>query len=158
MDKDDEQVREVFARFGLAIYTAQVLEEAIVNLMVASRLPQRSTVTVREIDELISGQHKKTLGLLIRDLDQDTASGDWGERLASALQIRNTLAHGYFHKHAVAFTRHSGRVGMIAELETLQEELENACTSVEEITHERARLHGVTREDIASEMARLLSE
>ena len=33
MDAADEETREVYARYGLAMYFAQVVEHAIVNLM-----------------------------------------------------------------------------------------------------------------------------
>ena len=45
MDAADEETREVYARYGLAMYFAQVVEHAIVNLMIALRLPQREALT-----------------------------------------------------------------------------------------------------------------
>jgi hypothetical protein len=45
MDAADEETREVYARYGLAMYFAQVVEHAIVNLMIALRLPERGALT-----------------------------------------------------------------------------------------------------------------
>ena len=49
MNRGDE-IRDVYAHFGLALYLAQVLEHGIVNAMVAGRLPHREGVTRSEID------------------------------------------------------------------------------------------------------------
>ena len=42
MNRDD-LVRDTYAHFGLAIYMAQVLEQAIVTTMVVARMPDRAT-------------------------------------------------------------------------------------------------------------------
>jgi hypothetical protein len=49
MDAADEETREVYARYGLAMYFAQVVEHAIVNLMIALRLPQREALTKEDL-------------------------------------------------------------------------------------------------------------
>ena len=38
MDNEDEHTKEVYARFGLAVYYAQVLEHGLVNALTISRL------------------------------------------------------------------------------------------------------------------------
>ena len=41
-DREDEHVKEVYARFGLAVYYAQVLEHALVNaVVVLDLIPSR---------------------------------------------------------------------------------------------------------------------
>ena len=41
MDYDDEQTRDVYAHYGLAMYLAQTLEHGIVNALVILRLPEK---------------------------------------------------------------------------------------------------------------------
>jgi hypothetical protein len=49
MDSDDEQTRDVFAHFGLAMYLAQTLEHGIVNALVILRLPEKDKYTRQDI-------------------------------------------------------------------------------------------------------------
>ena len=79
----DEQVREVYAHFGLAVYMAQVLEHALVNAMVVGRLPQSARVTASEIDGFMSEQFDAKLGKLINELGHNMVVP---EALVGALQ------------------------------------------------------------------------
>src|SRR6266498_4211671 len=67
VDAADEETREIYARYGLAMYFAQVVEHAIVNLMVALRLPERGRLTVADIDELMNQAFGMTFGALRPD-------------------------------------------------------------------------------------------
>ena len=73
---EEEQTRDVYAHFGLALYLAQVLEHGIVNAMVAARLPYRSGVTRGDIDAFMGDQFEKPLGRLIGALGEHIAVPD----------------------------------------------------------------------------------
>lgn len=54
MDFDDEQVRNVYAHFGLAVYFAQVFEFGVVIALVTLRLPQSDMLSVRDLGDSMS--------------------------------------------------------------------------------------------------------
>src|SRR6266487_3858100 len=111
MDPADEEAHEIYARYGLAMYFAQVVEHAIVNLMVALRLPERGRLTVADIDELMNQAFGMTFGRLLGELRRQTDSADHvQEQLDQARETRNWLAHRYFRERAAQFMSPVGRV------------------------------------------------
>jgi hypothetical protein len=97
MDAADEETREVYARYGLAMYFAQVVEHAIVNLMIALRLPQREALTKGDIDQFMDEAFSMTFGRLLKELRRMGQSTHFLQRdLAQARDMRNWLAHGTF--------------------------------------------------------------
>jgi hypothetical protein len=68
VDAADEETREVYARYGLAMYFAQVVEHAIVNLMIALRLPERGALTTRDVDQFMDEAFAMTFGRLMKEL------------------------------------------------------------------------------------------
>lgn len=67
MAASDEEIREVYARYGLAMYFAQVVEHAIVNLMIALRLPERGGLTQQDIDRFMDDAFSMTFGRLLKE-------------------------------------------------------------------------------------------
>jgi hypothetical protein len=94
MDAADEETREVYARYGLAMYFAQVVEHAIVNLMIALRLPQREALTKGDIDQFMDEAFSMTFGRLLKELRRMGQSTQFLQRdLDQARDMRNWLAH-----------------------------------------------------------------
>jgi hypothetical protein len=154
--KQDEQVREVYAHFGLAVYMAQVLEHALVNAMVVGRLPQRARVTGSEIDDFMSEQFDATLGKLIKELGHYMVVP---EALAGALQralrTRNWLAHRYFREHAVEFMSEAGRSATITELQDARNSFEAADQLLETVVQPIMARYGITDQTVAEYERRL---
>ena len=88
----DEHVREVYAHFGLALYTAQVLEHAFVNAIVVGRLPQSARVTSSEIDDFMAEQFDAMLGKPKRAQATKTARARKTRRRAAATLPHEKLA------------------------------------------------------------------
>ncbi|MGH9962234.1 MAG: hypothetical protein ACREBC_34780, partial [Pyrinomonadaceae bacterium] len=94
MDFDDEQISDVYADYGLAMYLAQILEHGIVTSLVILRLPEKEKYTRQDIDEFMEGKFQKTLGALIRHLKFEATLHPGLESLLTvALNRRNYLAH-----------------------------------------------------------------
>src|SRR5438270_8989037 len=99
-DDVDEHVKEVYARFGLAFYCAQVLEHGIVNAMVVLHLiPSRRHLAgtpeawANWVDNFMSRHFETTMGRMIRDLQSvTTIPSNLEDLLRQALQKRNWLA------------------------------------------------------------------
>ena len=75
MDDESEDIKEVYARFGLALYCAQVLEHGIVNaLVVVDLIPSRRHLARSKaewevaVDEFMGLHFDHTMGKLMYDL------------------------------------------------------------------------------------------
>jgi hypothetical protein len=109
--------REVYAKFGLAIYEGQVLEHEIVNLIISSGIGLGTYRTREEIEAADVELFRRTMGtlkkeLLLRRIDL----GHLEDELIRAVTLRNFLAHRYFRERVSAFMSKEGRDQMIAEL------------------------------------------
>jgi hypothetical protein len=152
-----ERIRDVYAHFGLALYLAQVLEHAIVNAMVATRLPHRERATRTDIAAFMGDHFEKPLGRLIAGLGRYVAVPEASfTQLRAALQTRNWLAHHYFRERAVEFTNDSGRVMMIDELQSAQRLFEEVEASVTAIVRPIEERYGITKAEIAEYERRVI--
>ena len=114
----DWLTREVFARFGLAIYESQVLEHGIVNLVVWSGLRDRRYRTYEETETDNAELFRQTLGSVRTILvSRRPDIGHLDDLLIRAVRLRNFLAHQYFRQRAAAFMTEAGQNQMIEELD-----------------------------------------
>ena len=158
-ETDDEswQTREVYAKYGLAMYFAQCLETGLVNLLVALKLKDRDKITLSDIDSLIEINYEKTLGKLISSLKQAMkTSEDLETDLKELLDIRNYLAHRYFRVKAIDFMKKDGRQHMLSELDCFISKLEGGDKKIESITAVIAEQYGITDETIYNSVEDLL--
>jgi len=159
MDDESWQTREVYAKYGLAMYFAQCLETGLVNLLVALKLKDRDKITRYDIDSLIEINYDKTLGKLISSLKQAMkTSEDLENDLKELLNIRNYLAHRYFRVKAIDFMKKDGRQHMLSELECFISKLEGGDKKIEYITAVIAEQYGITNETICKNVEDLLKE
>jgi len=119
---EDEQVRDVFAHFGLAAYCAQLFEKGLCNFLVVYKMLTGELVTLADFDAAERKVHRKTLGMLLKDIRPlVTFSDPDGEKLLDdAVVKRNYLQHDYFWDRAVEFASVVGRGQMITELDELR--------------------------------------
>src|SRR5215469_8330949 len=93
----DWLTREVFARFGLAIYESQVLENGIVSLVIWSGLRDRRYRTYEETEADNSELFRQTQGSVRKILmSRRPDIGHLDDLLIRAVHLRNFLAHQYF--------------------------------------------------------------
>ena len=101
IDPDSEQIREVYARFGVAIYYAQCLERQLAIILATKYGPGPTRISQSDFDRIIDDLFSKTLGQLVSEIRRAAElSDDEGERLKKALEKRNWLAHRYFWDRA----------------------------------------------------------
>ena len=116
-----EQVKEVYAHFGLAIYLSQVLEHGIGNALVYASLIPNNIGKIRsssewheKFDQFLGAHFEKTLGRMISALKTElTVPDDLESLLSAALKNRNWLAHHYFRERSDEFMNEAGRMKMI---------------------------------------------
>ena len=159
MDAADEETREVYARYGLAMYFAQVVEHAIVNLRIALRLPERATLTKRDIDQFMDEAFTMTFGRLLKELRRMGQPIDFVWRdLGQARNMRNWLAHRYFPDRAVQFMSPAGRVVMLEELDDATNLFMQVNKSLERLSAEVRAANNVGEDAVRQEYEQLLLE
>jgi hypothetical protein len=159
IDPESWHVREVYAKFGLAMYQGQVLEHEIVNLLSWTGINVGELATQEQADVNAVTLFAKTMGalrmaLLKRRLDL----GHLDDELMRAVKLRNFLAHGYFRERAAAFMTAEGRDRMIAELDQAIEFFREADAGLTPFTLRiieafglTEKLHELREEDPAGE-------
>jgi len=114
---ESDQARDTYAYYGLAMYTAQVFEHEVVNLLVLSRIVRAQKNAERILSDPWEKRFRDTLGQLFQRLkpylahDQQLMAD-----IAKGVRVRNHLAHSYWRVHAEDAVSVSGRAEMIDEL------------------------------------------
>lgn len=157
IDDVSEQVKEVYAYFGLAMYKAQCLERQLAMALATRYGPGATNMTEAEFDDLLESFFSKTMGRLVREIgEMAKLSEREKERLQEALDKRNWLAHRYFWERATAFMSEPGRVAMIQELQEAVDSFDALDQLFTARTMEWAEPMGITEQMVEREMERLL--
>lgn len=159
LDTESEQVRDVYAHFGLAVYWGQCVEQSIFqHLLFFDHLPKAiAKFTTPEnwandFDIYEESEMSQTMGKLIRRLQevgQQTSTLE--HSLSNVLKSRNWLAHGYFSDRAIEFTMKDGRADMISELEEMKEQFQLCAQELDAITLPVMRKFGL-KDDMLSKI------
>jgi len=152
LDENAKCRRELFGRYGLAMYHAQCVEKslAILTSCVFHREFLRSSIEVRE--EIQSQSFTKTLGLLIHKLGaQIIIPPNLNNNLLDALRKRNWLAHDYFYDRAHDLLSPYGNEKMIEELTNLYKFFSDIDRHLMSIADSWSKKMGIT-EDIDNEI------
>jgi hypothetical protein len=116
IDPDDHQTRDMYARFGLAMYSAQVLEAGLKSAISAAQVTSARFSTIDEFDESWALNFTATMGKLLRRLEPFLGGDrELVDDLSLALRIRNQLAHHFFWDHVADAATTRGRARMIDE-------------------------------------------
>jgi len=159
LDLESQQIREVYARFGLAMYQAQCLERQLAILLATAYGPGPHKLTKCDYERLLGSLFKKTLGNLIQKLQESvTLPNDFELMLREALGKRNWLAHRYFWERAGHFMTEKGRMLMINELQVIAEELDQLDQVLTQTSCDWMKKAGIPEEVMDREMERILRE
>jgi hypothetical protein len=138
--------REVFARFGLAIYASQVLEHGIVNLVVWSGLRDGRYRVYEETEAANTELFRQTLGSVKKILlSRRPDIGHLDELLLRAVRLRNFLAHEYFRQRAAVFLTEAGKNQMIEELTKATAFFEDVDAKLSPLTRQIIEVMGITK-------------
>lgn len=154
---DSAQIREVYARFGLAVYQANCLERGLAIALSTAFGPGPSKITRAEFRELLEGHFGRTFGTLVRHLERVGAGADLIAILRPSLETRNRLIHHYFWEHAVDLTQPAGRDRMIDELQGIADDFDQINAQLDKLATEWFYAHNGSEADIAKALTILLS-
>lgn len=156
---EEEQIREVYSRYGLAMYMAQVLEHGMVNADIVVR-----TLGTRAAHDDEASWHAafdaayevglaKTYGNMLRHIERlEGFPPDLLARLRQAKEDRDALAHRFFRQNDIAFMSPQGRTAMIAWCEARIELFKELSDEVDAFIRPIRERHGISEEWIEQAM------
>lgn len=116
---EDGQHQLIYAYFGLAIYTAQCIEQSFTNMIWLHRIFKEKVITPVEMNKIVEEVEsaKMTMGNLLNEVKATYAIDEKiGDRLKEVLKERNYLAHQYFKMEIQKFHTEIGRKEMLVYL------------------------------------------
>lgn len=158
-DEDSFQIREVYSRYGLAMYQAQVLEHGMVNAVIIARvLPAMRNHSDKAawedaFDRVYDVELAKTFGNMLRALEPLGLPDDVIARLRAAKIERDHLAHRFFREHDEDFLSRAGRTRMIAACEDIIARFAAIDAELETVMQPLRERLGITAEWIETHMA-----
>lgn len=115
-DPDDDLIREMYARFGLAYYQSECLHRELCMALAWSGLPSRELITRPRVEERLAQAFSLTLGDVVAKLDGALPAELAGE-IREAVDTRNFLAHHFWFERAHLMFSVTGVRQLIAELD-----------------------------------------
>ena len=113
----EEEVKEVYARFGLAYYFSEVLHRALCNAYALAPFEDEDEISAMRVDERLGFAWSTTLGRIINHIGETFLSQEVLDRLDDALERRNYLAHYFWFEQIPKINSRSGVEEMIGELD-----------------------------------------
>ena len=155
-----QQKREVFARFGLAMYHAQCLERQIKLMFVSMYNQKFLQVPLTGRNPFLDEESiRKTLGQIKKELKEKASLSPTLEtRLAEAVNLRNWLAHDYFRVREREMLALEGREKMISELQEKADWLQELDREFTDILKNWLCIMGISKEEIESEIENYFQE
>jgi hypothetical protein len=159
LERADWEQREIYAKFGLAIYLCQVVETGLVNyLLILRRSGATEAVTVEEIDEMFVELFGNTLGRNIRNVKRVLGEeGEWilADEMAETLKLRNELVHHWMRKRSIEQGTSEKRLTMIEELDDVATRLQETDRLLGDRTQAMMLKAGMPADFVRDEFDRL---
>jgi hypothetical protein len=141
MEPSEEDIKEVYARFGLAYYMGEVLHRGLCNIYVGLRTPDDGATRLR-IEELMREAYAETLGGVLNRV-RNALSKDLESQLLIAVEKRNYLAHRFWFEKVHMLSSAEGAHAVV-------EQLAEAIALFDHINKNSRGLHWWTFEGSAS--------
>lgn len=156
---DFDDPKEIYAFFGLAVYSANLLESSFINWTVALRLGTIEGATCQDFDYLFDYFETRTLGQLLKATHLLAAIPDGVDLvLRRALSERNRLVHHFFREHAANATHPAGRKTMLDDLISMIELFDHADALVTPVYQSLWKVLGIDESMIERELNEIIRE
>jgi hypothetical protein len=163
LDKENAEIRNLYAETGLALYLAQVLEHGIVNILVLGYMiavgktaphpitEEKIARFLAKAEEIEQRHYEQTLGALLTSVHKSGISlpAPLVDLLTKALEHRNRLVHRLFRERALEIGNSSGRKSVFAELKDMKEVFIEADTALDGIWKQLALKNGINQQRLA---------
>lgn len=155
-EPDDDLIRELYARFGLAYYQSECLHRGLCMILAWSGLPSPDLITRPRVEERLAQAFSLTLGDVAAELE-GVLPTELGGELREAVDTRNFLAHHFWFERAhLIFSGDSVRQ-LIAELDGYAELFDRLDTRVDEWSKPKRQELGLTEEVLQDSLKRALA-
>ncbi|ANS74089.1 hypothetical protein AWM70_05455 [Paenibacillus yonginensis] len=119
---EQQQSKELFSYFGLAVYYGQALEQQLVNLIMMMKLAEGKVPAEEDLEELYHRKLGNSLGQLVNEIRHHfTFTEEETEELVSIWKDRNRIVHDYFKERILETFSEEGRKAMIQELKQFKD-------------------------------------
>lgn len=149
-------IKEVYTRFGLSYYLAEVLHRGLCNAYVFLSFEKAEQVTKPRIEEKFAFAFSLTLGQVIREVE-DFLPSQLAIKLHVALDRRNFLAHHFWFERVHLMYNPQGLDQMLQELEEMSDLFNQLDEQINEYIKTRRSEFGVTNDVISTIMNDLIS-
>ncbi|MBA9086915.1 uncharacterized protein with HEPN domain [Fontibacillus solani] len=138
---DNEQSKELFTYFGLAVYYSQALEQLLANLIMTMKLSKEDVYSEEKFTENFRKKLGKSLGQLVKEIQQHFSFSDEEmSELTGIWKQRNYIVHDYFKVNIHDSFTSDGRTAMIKELKDFSTRAEKLYSRLqrynEQLLHE----------------------
>lgn len=153
---DDDLIRELYARFGLAYYQSECLHRGLCMILAWSGLPSRDLITRPRVEERMARAFSLTLGDVAAEL-KDVLPAELGGDLRKAVDTRNFLAHHFWFERAHLMFSVDNVRQLIAELDGYVEQFNRLDIRIDEWSEPKRRQLGLTEEVLQDSLRRILA-
>jgi hypothetical protein len=154
----EEELHEVTAQVGFALWQTQVAEETVGAYLVFVHQAKLSKVR-SEVEAMFAKAGKNTLGQLLRAIE---STGNAPQHLVDALDAfvekRNWLVHHSRRDCRLAMYSVSGRTTIIARLAAIADEALALAKAFQAATEAHLETLGISKEQINRDTQKLLNE
>ena len=160
MDPEDEEHKDVYAHFGLAVYWVQCFETSLTNVLILDARLNGTATTPEAIEALEKSlQNTKTLGGLIKHSRTQALLPEEAKALVNqALVKRNFLIHHFFRERAFGFMTATGRKKLLTELRETQAIVCLADQKATALYMDLAKIVGITPDVLQAEFEQMKKE
>lgn len=153
---DDDQIRELYAMFGLAYYQSECVHRELCMIWAWSGLPSRDLITRPRVEERLAQAFSLTLGDVAAKLKAVLPAELYAE-LQTAVETRNFLAHHFWLERAHLMFSVENVRQLTAELDDYARLFDRLDVQVSAWAEPKRQELGVTEEVIQHSLSRILA-
>jgi hypothetical protein len=155
MENASEQIRELYARFGLAYYESEVLHRSLCVIYALGTFEKPESITRPRLDEKLTYAYSLTFGRVINET-KHIFSTEIQNKLDIALAKRNYLAHKFWFEKNYLMFREQGVIKLHDELMKYVDYFTSLDKIIQNYFRPIRQKFGITDELLKSEYERLL--
>jgi hypothetical protein len=155
-DPLNELIREVYAQFGLAYYFSECLHRELCNVYALLTFKDSKDATSPRIEEKLAYSFSLTLGQVIRET-KNIFPSELHQRLTSALEKRNYLAHRFWFERIHLMYSESGLIEIHQELLGLSNLFSSLDEEISRYLKSKQEAFGITDDLIEQSLDELLA-
>lgn len=148
VNEDSARIREVYARYGLAMYAAQLLETGLIQYAVTLQRDGFNINSPEDYEATWDKLAKMTLGQLLKAIDPTLLNDEIKAEFDNALALRNRLTHRYFWEKANEMLGKSSKEQMVIELQGYADYFKELDAKITQNVHDWAQAQGILLDEL----------